>query len=238
MSVGVCVINRNGIALAADSAGTYTNNQDEKKKMFYNSVEKLFSVSDKHICGAIAFGKLTLCNVAIDQILKEFKCFLDEQEEFLDLFDVISLFSQFIQKNNKYYGFDQEEASYCKEIIDSVISEWNEKTNGLEKEPDCAVKINEMLLAKQNEIARWNAADCDDISIYVDKQYREYFDNLITKNPTFADLSDQKELLWNVILLRPLNLNTNFNTRTVECTSGFCGKIVFSLCRDASEACA
>jgi len=35
-----------------------------------------------------------------------------------------------------------------------------------------------------------------------------------------------------------LNLNTNFNTRTVECTSGFCGKIVFSLCRDASEACA
>lgn len=33
MSVGVCVINRNGIALAADSAGTYTGN-----KMFYNSM--------------------------------------------------------------------------------------------------------------------------------------------------------------------------------------------------------
>ena len=30
MSVGVCIINRNGIALAADSAGTYTGN-----KMFY-----------------------------------------------------------------------------------------------------------------------------------------------------------------------------------------------------------
>ena len=33
MSVGVCIINRNGIALAADSAGTYTGN-----KMFYNSM--------------------------------------------------------------------------------------------------------------------------------------------------------------------------------------------------------
>ena len=33
MSVGVCVINRNGIALAADSAGTFSPN-----KMFYNSV--------------------------------------------------------------------------------------------------------------------------------------------------------------------------------------------------------
>lgn len=37
MSVGVCIINRNGIALAADSAGTYTGN-----KMFYNSMNKVF----------------------------------------------------------------------------------------------------------------------------------------------------------------------------------------------------
>lgn len=37
MSVGVCIINRNGIALAADSAGTYTGN-----KMFYNSMNKFF----------------------------------------------------------------------------------------------------------------------------------------------------------------------------------------------------
>ena len=36
MSVGVCIINRNGIALAADSAGTYTGN-----KMFYNSMNKV-----------------------------------------------------------------------------------------------------------------------------------------------------------------------------------------------------
>ncbi len=39
MSVGVCIINRNGIALAADSAGTYTGN-----KMFYNSMNKVFSL--------------------------------------------------------------------------------------------------------------------------------------------------------------------------------------------------
>ena len=27
-----------------------------------------------------------------------------------------------------------------------------------------------------------------------------------------------------IILLRPLNLNTDFNTHTAECTSGSCGK--------------
>ena len=44
MSVGVCIINRNGIALAADSAGTYTGN-----KMFYNSMNKVFSLSRKYV---------------------------------------------------------------------------------------------------------------------------------------------------------------------------------------------
>ena len=40
MSVGVCIINRNGIALAADSAGTYTVNDiyaiDKKELFEYN----------------------------------------------------------------------------------------------------------------------------------------------------------------------------------------------------------
>ena len=51
MSVGVCIINRNDIALAADSAGTYTGN-----KMFYNSMNKVFSLSRKYVYGAITYG--------------------------------------------------------------------------------------------------------------------------------------------------------------------------------------
>ena len=41
-----------------------------------------------------------------------------------------------------------------------------------------------------------------------------------------------------IILLRPLNLNTDFNTHTAECTSGSCGKTTSLLYLDASEACA
>ena len=71
MSVGVCIINRNGIALAADSAGTYTGN-----KMFYNSMNKVFSLSRKYIYGAITYGATTIYNVSIDQVLKEFRSYL------------------------------------------------------------------------------------------------------------------------------------------------------------------
>ena len=48
MSSGVCIINRNGIALAADSAGTYYGN-----KMFYNSTNKVFSLSEKTFAGQL-----------------------------------------------------------------------------------------------------------------------------------------------------------------------------------------
>ena len=41
-----------------------------------------------------------------------------------------------------------------------------------------------------------------------------------------------------LLLLRPLNHNTNFSTHTAECTLGFCGQTVSSLFQDASGACA
>ena len=58
MSVGVCMINRNGIALAADSAGTVTEN-----KMFYNSLNKVFSLSKKYVYGAITYFSSTNNNL-------------------------------------------------------------------------------------------------------------------------------------------------------------------------------
>lgn len=79
MSVGVCIINRNGIALAADSAGTYTGN-----KMFYNSMNKVFSLSRKYVYGAITYGATTIYNVSIDQVLKEFRTYLDSREHISD----------------------------------------------------------------------------------------------------------------------------------------------------------
>ena len=91
MSVGVCIINRNGIALAADSAGTFTGN-----RMFYNSMNKVFSLSNKYTYGAITCGNTSLYNVSIDQVLKEFCVYLDERDGIEDFFDIVPLFQEFI----------------------------------------------------------------------------------------------------------------------------------------------
>lgn len=81
MSVGVCVINRNGIALAADSAGTFTGN-----KMFYNSMNKVFALSKKYVYGAITYGATSVYNVSINQLLKEFRAYLDSRDCIDDFF--------------------------------------------------------------------------------------------------------------------------------------------------------
>lgn len=96
MSVGVCIINRNGIALAADSAGTYTGN-----KMFYNSMNKVFSISRKYVYGVITYGATVIHNVSIDQVLKEFRTFLDSKSEVNDFFEILPSFVEFIEQKNK-----------------------------------------------------------------------------------------------------------------------------------------
>ena len=95
MSGGVCIINRNGIALAADSAGTYTGN-----KMFYNSMNKVFSISRKYVYGVITYGATVIHNVSIDQVLKEFRTFLDSKSEVNDFFEILPSFVEFIEQKN------------------------------------------------------------------------------------------------------------------------------------------
>lgn len=125
MSTGVCVINRNGIALAADSAGTYTS--DTGSKMFYNSMDKVFSLSDKNVFGAIAYGNMSIYNVSIDRLLGEFKQYIDSHSPFDDLFDVWTQFQNFIIEKYEYYKFDQAEKGYCKWFIKTLLSDWGVK---------------------------------------------------------------------------------------------------------------
>ena len=60
----------------------------------------------------------------------------------------------------------------------------------------------------------------------------------VRTNSDFQRLSLEYRIILRLILLRPLNHNTNFSTHTAECTLGFCGQTVSSLFQDASGACA
>lgn len=195
MSVGVCIINRNGIALAADSAGTYTGN-----KMFYNSMNKVFSISRKYVYGAITYGSTVIHNVSIDQVLKEFRTFLDSQNEVNDFFDILPSFVEFIEQKNNYYKFDTAETNHCYELIKVLISDWGKKIKNIITTDDVAAQIdnilNDLSAVMQGAIKIENY----DVSSYIGTTYKSDFDSLINMIvPELNNYPAQKERFWNYI---------------------------------------
>ena len=195
MSVGVCIINRNGIALAADSAGTYTGN-----KMFYNSMNKVFSLSKKYVYGAITYGATTIYNVSIDQVLKEFRTYLDSREHISDFFEILPLFEAFINQNSSYYKFDLAEANHCNGLIKDLVVDWGNKIKTVATEVDAENKISEILNQLETVMRGSLKIDNYDVSAYIKTTYNDYFNMLIGMIvPELNNFPTQKECFWDYI---------------------------------------
>ena len=195
MSVGVCIINRNGIALAADSAGTYTGN-----KMFYNSMNKVFSISRKYVYGVITYGATVIHNVSIDQVLKEFRTFLDSKSEVNDFFEILPSFVEFIEQKNNYYKFDTAETNHCYELIKVLISDWGKKIKNVITTDDVAAQIDDILNDLSAVMQGAIKIENYDVSSHIGTTYKSDFDSLINMIvPELNNYPAQKERFWNYI---------------------------------------
>lgn len=195
MSVGVCIINRNGIALAADSAGTYTGN-----KMFYNSMNKVFSISRKYVYGVITYGATVIHNVSIDQVLKEFRTFLDSKSEVNDFFEILPSFVEFIEQKNNYYKFDTAETNHCYELIKVLISDWGKKIKNVITTDDVAAQIDDILNDLSAVMQDAIKIENYDVSSYIGTTYKSDFDSLINMIvPELNNYPAQKGRFWNYI---------------------------------------
>ncbi len=128
MSVGICIINHNGIAMAADSAGTVGDH-----RMFYNSMNKIFSLSNVNTIGAISYGATRINDVLIDQILKEFRIYLDESIGIInDLDDIENHFCEFLSEKDLYYNFSFFAEKEAIENITNLFIQWKQRVdNGI-----------------------------------------------------------------------------------------------------------
>lgn len=195
MSVGVCIINRNGIALAADSAGTYSGN-----KMFYNSMNKVFSLSRKYVYGAITYGATAIYNVSIDQVLKEFRAYLDNREEICDFFEVLPLFEEFVCHNNAYYKFDIAEQAGCRELIKELVVEWGNRIKAVALSENAENEIKSILIEMKTTISNLRRINKYDISSYIKDAYNEYFNEVVgIVVPELNGLTTCKEEFWRYI---------------------------------------
>lgn len=199
MSVGVCIINKNGIALAADSASTVGEN-----KMFYNSMNKVYNLSFNNKIGVITYGATVICNTPIEIILKEYRKFIDENYKGIpDFFSIIETFEKFLCEKSLYFKFKQSEEKFCSELIQLLTKEWGEKINknvqniNSDKEEE---KITEIIEQLKNYMDTCSIVPGYDVSDYIKTNYGEHIINTIKSFcPVLVEHENQYDLFFQYI---------------------------------------
>ena len=115
MSAGICILNKNAIAMAADSAVTIGNHL-----AVHNSANKLFSMSRIAPVGAIIYSSTSLMGVPFELIIKEYKKKIGDFT-FPLLKDYFSDFVNFIERNKDLFLLEQHEESYIKSVFANLI---------------------------------------------------------------------------------------------------------------------
>lgn len=209
MSVGICIINHNGIALAADSAGTVGANS-----MFYNSMNKIFSLSNKNIIGAITYGNTRINDVLVDQVLKEFRRYLDNRLPINDFYEIENEFINYIKNNDEYYGFSQVSINEVNTIVTRLLVIWKQRIdNGISSlnnlnstnvsnitsisKEDTVEKIIEKIELEVNKNINYIKFD---YSKDIEKNFEKIIeDKVLALFPSLTSLSTEKQKLINII---------------------------------------
>jgi hypothetical protein len=90
MTAEIAVMNKVGIALAADSAVTIAG------KKVYNSANKLFTLSKYHPVGILVYGSAEFNEIPWEVIIKEYRNYLKDKEFDSSLLDNLKLSSLFL----------------------------------------------------------------------------------------------------------------------------------------------
>lgn len=110
MSAGICIMNKNAIAMAADSAVTIGPHI-----AIHNSANKLFSLSRSEPVGVIVYANASLMQVPIEIIVKQYKANLGDKS-FQKLENYVYDFIDYLENNTSLFHFDKTESQYIEEV--------------------------------------------------------------------------------------------------------------------------
>ena len=186
MSAGVCIMNQNCIALAADSAVTIGGGI-----AIHNSVNKLFSLSRKEPVGALIYANANFMNTPVEIILKQYRKYIDEHGEFYDsLVEYIEGFIKFLLKNKELFRFQMNEEAFVMSVVSNLLNgldgdikrHYKEQVNKLTRELNeseykalyaKAVKGTEKFVEAHQNLKHFDVCD------YVEQNFRDKIEGYI-----------------------------------------------------------
>jgi len=116
MTAEVAILNRQAIALAADSAVTVSGPYGQK---IFNTVNKLFSLSKYHPVGIMVYSSATVMEVPVETVIKVFRKNLGTQS-FDSLKGYHDAFLDFLTENNDMFT-EEMRLVHSQSVIESIF---------------------------------------------------------------------------------------------------------------------
>jgi hypothetical protein len=120
MSVGIILLNKHGIALAADSALTVGD-----REAIFNSTNKMFRLGKNNPIGIVVYGNLELMGTPIDIIIDHYSHHLDSNNiKFPNTKGYLDGLIKFLIGNQDKFKFKDNERNFMLDFIDEFLSKF------------------------------------------------------------------------------------------------------------------
>lgn len=151
MSAGICIMNKNAVALAADSAATIGQHVAIR-----NSANKLFALSRYAPVGVIIYANADLMRIPVEIIIKEYKNQLS-QKPYQTLGEYVSDFLSYIENNAQLFHLANNEHSYVEDVCANILGGMqNDLQNMLNAE---STKAGRLLTTEEQENVAYKAVE-------------------------------------------------------------------------------
>lgn len=196
MSAGIIVMNKNAIAMAADSAVTIGDHA-----AIHNSANKLFALSMFEPIGAIIYANAQFMQVPMEIIIKQYKTELGKKN-FSTLQEYVDDFVSFLERNCDLFHFRKNEENYvlgiCFDLLQGLANGYTNRAK------DLIGKVNRPLTEKEDIAIKQQAIEetmqfvdsqpivRDSFSSYVENVYLEKIVGFIERQINWV--TDRKEL--------------------------------------------
>ncbi|APC47149.1 hypothetical protein BME96_02675 [Virgibacillus halodenitrificans] len=150
MTAEVAIMNKLGMALAADSA--ITSGRDGVQKV-YNSANKLFSLSKQHPVGIMVYGAASFMEVPWDIIIKSYREYLGDKK-FDNLSYYFEDFLDFLRQDNRFGREDIEHIIVYRtfsDILKRLVRGVEEEVSSLDDTSEITTILTETVKKQLNE---------------------------------------------------------------------------------------
>jgi hypothetical protein len=212
MTAEIGILNRTGVALAADSAVTIGGEGNQK---VYNSANKLFALSKVHPVGIMIFGGANFMGVPWETIIKTYRKKLGSNK-FDTLKEYGEDFFNFLSEDSRFYNFNTESELVSRIFYNELMDMLNGEVNNL---------INDLTLTGEPV----HNSDVEKIMI---KVLEERIDLLNEKSPLIKSDNFMTEFLEthtdNIKQILEGIINFELQQYVIDLYVDYCGKLVQS----------